>query len=225
MINTRNLKIVVFDMDGTLFNSFTVSYDAVREGFEKLWEEIGESGATPSWQKVKRYIGLPSYEFYPAILDPKYRQYAEKIEEYVGAAERRKLTDGYGRCFDGTHSTLQALKDRGYVLGCLTNAGKRYFDSVMDNCRLREFFSISRHLGESLYLTKSAVLKEWSAENGGGDALIYVGDREGDIRSAHDAGVQAVGVTWGYGSPSELASAEAVIDRMPELLDVLGIGK
>ena len=223
MINTRNLKAVTFDMDGTLFNSFTVSYDAVREGFEQLWEEIGEKGTTPSWQRVKLFIGLPSYEFYPAVTEPKYRQHAEKIEEYVGAAERRRLADGHGRCFDGTHMTLQKLKEHGIILGCLTNAGKRYFDSVMDNCDLGEFFAISRHLGESMHSSKSGVLREWSVEFGGGDTLIYVGDREGDIRSAHDAGVQAVGVTWGYGSPSELASAEAIIDKMPELLEVLGI--
>lgn len=222
-IKSDNLKAVIFDMDGTLFNSFTVSYDAIREGFEQFWEDIGEKGQTPSWEKVKHFIGLPSYEFYPAILEPEYREHADKLEEYVGAAERRRLTDGHGRCFDGVHETLQVLKDRGYVLGCVSNAGKRYFDAVMDSCRLRDFFTRSEYLGDSFTGSKSIILGDWAREFGGGDTLVYVGDRKADIEAAHDAGVQAVGVTWGYGSPRELASAEALIDRMPQLLEVLNI--
>ncbi len=218
-----NLKAIIFDMDGTLFNSFSVSYDAIREGYELFWKEIGVDGPTPSWQEVKRLIGLPTHEFYPAALPEEHRDKWGILSRYVGRAERRRLAEGEGRTFDGVHEALAELQERGFVLGCLSNASRRYFDAVMDECNLRKYFRKLRHIGEFYNIQKSDVLREWSAEFGGSGHLLYVGDRRGDIEAAHDAGVRAVGVTWGYGVPEELAGAEAVIDSMTELPDLVGL--
>ena len=222
-MDSTGLKAVAFDMDGTLFNSFSVSYDAIREGFESFWAELGEEGPIPAWDKVKRLIGLPSYEFYPAALPESHREHWRLLHRLVGDAERRRLADGKGRCFDGVHETLDALGERGYVLCCLTNASRRYLDAVLDGCDLRKHFRELCHLGEDPSRDKVDVLREWAAGFGGRDRIVYVGDRKADIEAAHAAGIRAVGVTWGYGSPGELAEAEAVIDRMPDLLRVLGL--
>lgn len=45
-----------------------------------------------------------------------------------------------------------------------------------------------------------------------------VGDTPRDVEGAHDAGVRVVGITSGRFGADELAGAEAVIDRLPELL-------
>jgi phosphoglycolate phosphatase len=68
---------------------------------------------------------------------------------------------------------------------------------------------------------KSDILRIWAGELRGGENLIYVGDRGADIEAAHSAGLKAVGVTFGYGSRDELSSAEALIDSMDQLLNVL----
>ena len=50
--------------------------------------------------------------------------------------------------------------------------------------------------------------------------VIMVGDREHDIKGAAEAGISSLGVTYGYGSREELASAGATyIADSPE--DVL----
>jgi len=220
MRNAR-LRAICFDMDGTLFNSFSVSYDAIREGFEAFWREIGENGPVPQWSSVRRLIGLPSHEFYPAVLPDSHHSHWKRLHRLVGSAERRRLGAGRGRTFDGVHDTLGELKERGYTLGCLSNASKRYFDAVLDSCDLRKYFSLFRHIGEDPTATKSQVLREWSDEFGGKEGIIYVGDRGGDVEAAREAGVRVVAVTWGYGSPEELARADAVINRMADLIGIV----
>ena len=44
-----------------------------------------------------------------------------------------------------------------------------------------------------------------------------VGDRHHDIRAARSNGARAIGVLWGYGSPQELADADALVAAPHEL--------
>lgn len=208
-------------MDGTLFNSFTVSYDAIGDGFKKFWEEIGEEGETPSWEKVKSLIGLPSYEFFPSALPEKFHNRWKLLHKFIGDSEKQRLSDGHGRTFDGVHEVLGELIRTGYTLLILSNASRVYFDSVLDGCDLRKYFSRFYYLGEDPDRNKADVMGKWAGEFGGPESVIYVGDRKADIDASHEAGIRVVGVTWGYGNPGELKDAEWVIDSMTELLEIL----
>ena len=219
-MDVSRVKLIGFDMDGTLFNSFSVSYDAMREGFAAFWNELGEDGPVPSWDTIKRLIGLPSYEFFPAALPESHREHWKILHKHIGDAEKRRLSDGNGRCFDGIHETLGQLKTRNYILACLSNASRRYFDAVLDSCALRGYFDELAYLGEDPHRSKVDVLSEWAIEYGGKDRVCYIGDRQADIEAAHGAGVGAIGVSWGYGLRRELASADRVIHRAAELLDI-----
>jgi len=219
----KGITLIGFDMDGTLFNSFSASYDALYEGFEGFWKEMGTTGPIPDWEFVKSLIGLPSYEFYPQCLPKEFKSQWEVLHRHVGDAERRRLEAGQGRTFDGVHANLEVLKSNGFELGMLSNASKVYFDSVLDGCDLRRFFGRLSHLGDNFLQNKADMLEVWAVEMGGADRVVYVGDRAGDIQSAHAAGVKAVGVTWGYGSRRELADADAIINRMDELPGLFGL--
>jgi phosphoglycolate phosphatase-like HAD superfamily hydrolase len=210
-------KVVAFDLDGTLFNSRSVSFDAIRVGFERFWADYGVKGPVLSWDRVKRNIGLPSYEFYADLLPEGYKENWKILHRYVSEAEQRHLAEGRGRTFHGVHATLDRLLELGFELRCLSNASKRYFDAIMDECNLRRFFSKMMWLGEDLAHSKTDILARWAREVGK-ENILYVGDRLGDVRSAHAAGIDVVAVSYGYGERDELGEAEAVIDQFPDLL-------
>jgi phosphoglycolate phosphatase len=214
---------VAFDLDGTLFDSQSVSKMALEEGFEAFWNEIGEDGPIPAWEDSKVKIGLPTYEFFPALLPDSHKGLWRSLHRHVGKCERDRLETGKGLTQGGVHETMDSLKRSGYWLGCLSNASRGYFDAVLDGCNLRSYFDALVFLGESPGLGKSEVLVKWARVLGGKERLIYVGDRSADIESAHRAGIKAVGVTFGYGSREELVGAEAVIDKMQDLLPVVEI--
>jgi phosphoglycolate phosphatase len=212
---------VAFDLDGTLFDSCSVSQVALREGFEAFWAEIGEEGPVPSWECAKALLGLPTYEFFPALLPDAHRESWKVLHRHVGICEKHRLEEGRGLTFEGVHETLEELAKLGYFLGCLSNASRIYFDAVLDGCDLRRHFHQVAFLGESPETTKADVLRRWAVELGGPDRLIYVGDRSVDVEAAHAAGLKAVGVAFGHGSREELSEAEAVIDKMNDLPEVI----
>ena len=53
------------------------------------------------------------------------------------------------------------------------------------------------------------------------DEVLYVGDSPTDYKTAENAGVRFIGVSWGYRSKEKImaAGAETVIDKPEELLD------
>ena len=126
----------------------------LQEGFEEFWKEIGEDGPVPSWDTLKRLIGLPSYEFFPAALPKSHKEHWKILHKHIGDAEKRRLSEGKGRCFDAVHDTLPALIKRGYDLGCLTNASRQYYDSILDSCKLRGYFRESSYLGQDRFRNK-----------------------------------------------------------------------
>jgi phosphoglycolate phosphatase len=217
----KGIKGISFDLDGTLFDSCSVSKMAIKEGFDAFWEEIGEKGPVPSWEEIVEHIGLPSYGFFPALLPEKYKHLWRDLHGHVGRCERDRLSQGRGITFEGVHETLKQLKDKGFILGCLSNASRVYFDAVLDGCRLRDYFAKLACIGERPDLTKADILKEWADEAGGKDKLIYVGDRCGDIEAAHKTGLKAVGVSFGYGNKDELSGADVIIEKMEELINLV----
>ena len=56
------------------------------------------------------------------------------------------------------------------------------------------------------------------------DTAIYVGDSDVDVMTAHNAGLQCIGVTWGFRDKELLLSvgAEYIIDKPNDLFSVLG---
>jgi phosphoglycolate phosphatase len=54
------------------------------------------------------------------------------------------------------------------------------------------------------------------------DRAVMVGDRSFDIVGARAHGLPAIGVTWGIGSPDELATADAIVDEPAELPAAVG---
>jgi phosphoglycolate phosphatase len=55
------------------------------------------------------------------------------------------------------------------------------------------------------------------------EEVLYVGDSDVDMLTAHNAGVDAVGVSWGFRPKEELAahSPRAIIDTPSEILKLL----
>ena len=55
------------------------------------------------------------------------------------------------------------------------------------------------------------------------DQTIYVGDSDVDVATAHNSGLQCIGVTWGFRDEDVLqeAGADYIIHHPLELTDVL----
>lgn len=131
------------------------------------------------------------------------------------------------RPFPGALDALDALAARGVTIGIMTNKVERLATTLLDALGLRARFAAVVG-GDTVGKGKPApepieeMVRRCQAVGGGAGRAAFVGDSIYDVEGAHNAGLPAVAVSFGFlQQPVETLGAEAVIDRYDELLPAL----
>jgi putative hydrolase of the HAD superfamily len=125
--------------------------------------------------------------------------------------------------FQATH-LLRVLRDRGFLLGLVTNGRTAMQNPKIDALRLREYFSVIS-ISEALGVEKPhprifdhalTALKVEPVE------AVFVGDHPtNDIAGARSMGMKAVWLRGSHVWPSEIPQPELYIDALMEILALL----
>ena len=204
--------LVVFDIDGTLFQTELATVRAVQEVF-------AENGLPlPSAPSICSFFGKPvedQHRWLESQCPP------ESAKSIVAAVDRREmeLIGKAGRLYDGVTETLARLRDGGYTLAVCSNGPVDYVNEFLDAHGLRRFFDTVRCRGMG-YAGKTEMLADILAEVAVRPAIV-VGDRHDDVESAHAHGALAVGAAYGYGGAEELTQADAVVWNASEILGAI----
>lgn len=204
--------LVIFDVDGTLLEAHTVTVPAIHETLSAFGIE------PPSEERIRATFGLPveEYEAWLAAQCP-----VDVADAVVAETNRRELEciARTGRLYPGVHAMLAALRHRGHRLATCSNASTAYLDAVLDAHDLRRYFDYVRCIGQG-FADKAAMTRDLMARCDARPAIV-VGDRAGDIAGARANNAFALGVTYGYGSPEEIADADACAATAAELPEAI----
>jgi phosphoglycolate phosphatase len=192
--------LVIFDMDGTLFNGASATVAAVQQAFE-------ECGLRkPDGHDVLRHIGRPAHEFHDWLRSHSSAAEASKLVAAVDKYEL-ELIDVKGELYPGVRDALVELRTLTGQMALCTNGPKIYVQRIFSAHGLQRFFDVVRHW-QSEGDTKALMVRELLNKLDGRPAVV-VGDRRNDIEAAHQNGLAAVAAMYGYGSEEELLNAEA----------------
>ena len=209
-------EAVVFDLDGTLSDSAPGILTSVRYALEKMHLPILPDATLrkflgpPLADSFIRFCGLTREEAIEATLLYRERYHA------IGWLENQ--------IYPGVRSLLLTLKLAGVRLSIATGKPQDASEMILDHFRLSHLFSsIVGPLPAEYHVSKGALICR-SLEGCHGRAVM-IGDRDLDILGAQEAGIDSIGVTYGYGTRQELESAHsnAVISNLNELYGVLGV--
>lgn len=200
----RQRALVIFDLDGTLFDARRVTIPAVQQTL------AAHGLAVPGDDEIGSYIGRPAQEYHDwlaGLCSP------GQVDGIIAETDKREfaLVSSAGKPFPRVIDTLTALRKMGCALAMSSNAPEDYFAEVLDTQGLRPFFQPALCRG-TRFSSKTemvdAILCEISVR-----PFVVVGDRHDDIESARAHEGYAVAVSYGFGVPSELAGADAVVDN------------
>lgn len=204
----RRYDLVVFDLDGTLADSFgffvAVHHRlAQRHAFATLGPHQIEAMRDWSTQQILRHTGLPAWRL-PAVV----RDFRQLMHEEGGAVA----------CFPGVPDVLAALHASGLRLALVSS-------NSLENCRRvlgEDNWQRLEHVecGASLF-GKARRLRRVLARTGiAPGRAIYVGDQTADSDAARQAGVAFGAVAWGYASAAALEAAGAPDARFVRIDDL-----
>jgi phosphoglycolate phosphatase len=210
-------RLAIFDCDGTLVDSQADICRAMEDCF------AGAKLPPPPRDKVRRVVGLSLVEAVAMLLpeaEPDF--HANLAEEYK--LSFRRLRDG-GRVeeplYEGVPDLLEALEAEGWLLGVATGKSDRGLLLCLERHGLRDRFvtlqTADRHPSKPHPAMIRAALAEAGAE---AEASLMIGDTSYDMAMAKAAGVDAIGVAWGYHDAAELSAAGAdfIADRPSDIL-------
>lgn len=206
------IKLVVFDFDGTIADT----YDAFVEIVNNL---AGEFGYKPVDQAdLARYKNLSSREIVKQSEIPLIK--IPFILRRVKLALRDKIKR-LKPCQDIAPFLLK-LKENGYSLGIVTSNAQENVLIFLENNGLSSLFDFI-YSGNTLFGKHKVieqVLRNYQLTPA---EVVYVGDETRDILAARHSQVKVVAVGWGFNSPEVLIQhhPHAFITHPQELFNVL----
>lgn len=200
------MKRVLFDLDGTLINS----QEGITKGVQyALRESLGID--EPDLESLRCFIGPPL----ALMFDQKYHVPAEKIEPAV--AKYREYYDAIGmnQCelYPGVIEALEHLRQKGYMLGLASSKPEISCEQILKNKGIAGYFdyivgaSMGPERREKVLVLEEAFRRMGVSER---SEVVLIGDTKYDAVGAVKAGIDCIGVTYGFGTREELFAAGAV---------------
>ncbi len=204
--------VLIFDLDGTLFLSESVTVPAVQDTFRDAGMEV------PGEAFILNFIGSPMSELTEWVQSVCGNRNAEELIRQIDAKEMA-LVESIGQLFPNVSDVLVSLRRDYKALAICTNGGPDYANGVIDSQGIRQFFDVVR-CRTSHEDNKPAMVAEIIGNIGLTEGVV-TGDRREDVEAARRNSLQAIGAGYGYGSEDELKDADAVAHAASEIPDLV----
>ncbi|EZP76959.1 HAD-superfamily hydrolase [Parageobacillus genomosp. 1] len=206
---------IIFDMDGTLFQTETVLVPALHKTFDRLRREALWQGDTPV-EEYLRILGVPITEVWRQLMPEASEAVRKQADAWFLEDIIAEIEQGNGRLYPDVLTTLAALADQGIPLFVASNGRSRYLAAIRTAFRLERYFIDFYSLDRFSLPSKSALVKrllnDYEIEK-----AVMIGDRCSDIQAAKDNGIWSIGCRFGFANDEELRGADIVIQRFGEL--------
>lgn len=197
----RRFDLVVFDWDGTLFDSTALIARCIQAAAVDL-------GLTePPLERAAYVIGLGLTEALqhavPELPAERYPELGQRYRHHY-LKRQHELT-----LFPGTLEMLQALKRRNHWLGVATGKSRRGLDDCLATVELKGVFDGTRTADETAGKPHPRMLLELMREFGvEPERTLMIGDTTHDLQLAKNAGTASVAVSFGAHEPDNFAALE-----------------
>ncbi|MCE0493970.1 phosphoglycolate phosphatase [Vibrio salinus] len=224
-MSLKRLKLVVFDLDGTIIDSvpdLAVAADlAAKElGFPGVKEEQARDYVGNGADILIARVLSQSLQIDPNLSAELRKEARHLFDDFYEATGHKR-----SQLYDGVQETVKQLFEAGYKLAVVTNKPSRFVPEILQQHGLIDYFSDI--IGGDCFETRKPdpIALNWLLDKYQltAEQMLMVGDSKNDILAAKNAGCESFGLTYGYnhGEPLELSKPTYITDNFSDLLKVV----
>ena len=202
---------VIFDVDGTLWDST----DVVKDAWNRAFIDSGYEDPKITADRLKGLFGLPMEDIIKDVFPEGTKEEIAKLTPVIYGNEDRYLDEHGGKLYPKIIETIEKLSAKVPVF-IVSNCQEGYIELFMRKTGCEAF--IKDHLcpGDTGLLKADNIRK--IVEDHGLKAPVYVGDTVMDRDACDKAGCPFIYARYGFG---DVDGAEYVIDSPDELVEML----
>lgn len=210
----KRFDLLVFDWDGTLFDSASTIVEAIQAACRDLDLPV------PSAERARHAIGLGLGEALryavPGQSDECYAQMVDRYRQHYLSRDHEL------RLFDGVPELIAELATAGFLLAIATGKGRSGLDRALQITGLGAHFHASRCADECFSKPHPQMLDELMTQLAVAPVrTLMIGDTTHDLQLAKNASVAALAVDYGAHS----ADALDALQPLARLHDVRELGE
>ncbi|GGA52653.1 HAD family hydrolase [Paenibacillus physcomitrellae] len=211
-------QAIVFDMDGTLFQTETLLIPAYHNVFNKLREEGLYTGETPPEQLMLGSLGMLLEDIWKVVMPKEQVHVHRRADELLLQFELQGLQEATSKLYPSVPNTLWELHDRGVKLFVASNGLEHYVKGVAAAHQIAPLFDGLYSAGEYATTSKVDLLRRLMDDHGM-ERIWMVGDRSSDVEAGIKNGQTVIGCAYaGFGKEDELKGSDVLIDDFSQLL-------
>ena len=211
---------LIFDLDGTLVDTAPDLLNAAnavlaargRPAIDPatLRHMVGFGAKSLITQAFAATGGEPMADDMPALIELFLADYGAHLADH-------------SRPFAGVAETLTGLRQKGAILGVLTNKPHQMAEPLLEKLGLAHFFTAIHGAGIKPYVKPDPrIFADVVAASGGGGKAVMIGDSVTDLHTARAACVPCILMSYGYTPvPAASLGADIVLDEFTSLPEAL----
>ncbi|WP_142317569.1 HAD hydrolase-like protein [Bacillus sp. AFS002410] len=211
-------QALIFDMDGTLFQTDKILELSLEDTFDHLRSLNLWNSVTPI-DKYRQIMGVPLPKVWEALLP----EYSMEVREQTDAFFQERLIDninnGNGALYPNVKEIFAFLKENNYSIYIASNGLTNYLSAIVKYYQIDNWVTETFSIQQIQSLNKSelvkTILKKYEIMDG-----AVIGDRLSDINAAKDNNLMAIGCRFDFSQEDELKQADLVIDDLIQLKNV-----
>ncbi|CAM3889806.1 HAD hydrolase-like protein [Lederbergia lenta] len=213
------VQSIIFDMDGTLFQTDKILELSLDDTFNHLRSLNKWDTVTPI-DKYREMMGVPLPKVWEALLPNYSNEIREQTDAYFLERLIENIKSGKGALYPNVKEVFSYLIENNYSIYIASNGLTEYLKAIVSYYNLDQWVTETFSIQDIQTLDKGdlvkAIIKKYDIKK-----ATVVGDRLSDIKAAKDNDLIAIGCNFDFAQEDELAQADLVIDNLMELKTVL----
>ena len=201
------MRAILFDFDGTIADTIP----AIREGINLVMDELGYPKHTD--EEVLTFVNHGSRELLRRALPEQYRADEEMVSHALALYDKHYMKVCYHTesAYPGVAELIGRLHKKGYAVGVLSNKQAPVLEKLVASLLPAGSYDAVQGVFPGAPVKPAPFLTNRILDRLGAAPCecVFVGDSDVDYKTAQNAGLTHVAVTWGFKSEAELRKVGA----------------